>query len=138
MTERRADDATRDAIAWLKCEFMLEKIGETFDATITGVAAFGVFVTLDGVFVEGLVHVSVLGADYFHFDPVRHRLGGERSRRSFRLGDRMRVRVASVDLDERRVDFEPVGTDHGRRERGRRGAPVRMRAGRRGRGSRRR
>ena len=138
MTERRADDATRDALAWLKCEFMLEKIGETFDATITGVAAFGVFVTLDGVFVEGLVHVSVLGADYFHFDPVRHRLGGERSRRSFRLGDRMRVRVASVDLDERRVDFEPAGTDHGRRERGRRGAPVRVRAGRRGRGSRRR
>ena len=138
MTERRADDATRDALAWLKCEFMLEKIGETFDATITGVAAFGVFVTLDGVFVEGLVHVSVLGSDYFHFDPVRHRLGGERSRRSFRLGDRMRVRVASVDLDERRVDFEPAGTDHARREHGRRGAPVRVRAGRRGRGSRRR
>ena len=125
MTERRADDATRDALAWLKCEFMLEKIGETFDATITGVAAFGVFVTLDGVFVEGLVHVSVLGADYFHFDPVRHRLGGERSRRSFRLGDRMRVRVASVDLDERRVDFEPVGSEFDRRERGRRGAPAR-------------
>ena len=138
MTERRADDATRDALAWLKCEFMLEKIGETFDATITGVAAFGVFVTLDGVFVEGLVHVSMLGSDYFHFDPVRHRLGGERSRRSFRLGDRMRVRVASVDLDERRVDFEPAGTDHARREHGRRGAPVRVRVGRRGRGSRRR
>ena len=65
MTERRADDATRDAIAWLKCEFMLDKLGEVFDATITGVAAFGVFVTLDEIFVEGLVHVSALGDDYF-------------------------------------------------------------------------
>ena len=125
MTERRADDATRDAIAWLKCEFMLGKLGEVFDATITGVAAFGVFVTLDEVFVEGLVHVSALGPDYFHFDPVGHRLSGERSRRSFRLGDRMRVRVASVDPDERRVDFEPVGREYARREVGRRNAPAR-------------
>ena len=138
MTERRADDATRDAVAWLKCEFMLEKLGEEFDATITGVAAFGVFVTLDDVFVEGLVHVSALGSDYFHFDPVRHRLRGERSRRSFRLGDRIRVRVASVDLDERRVDFEPVGKEYGRRERGHRKAAVRGRSDRRGRESRRR
>ena len=137
MTERRADDATRDAVAWLKCEFMLEKLGEEFDATITGVAAFGVFVTLDDMFVEGLVHVSALGSDYFHFDPVRHRLGGERSRRSFRLGDRIRVRVASVDLDERRVDFEPVGKEYARRENGHRKAAVRGRSGR-GRGSRRR
>ena len=134
MTERRADDATRDAIAWLKCEFMLGKLGEVFDATITGVAAFGVFVTLDEVFVEGLVHVSALGPDYFHFDPVGHRLRGERSRRSFRLGDRMRVRVASVDPDERRVDFEPVGREYARREVGRRNAPARGPYGRRGRG----
>ena len=138
MTERRADDATRDAIAWLKCEFMLGKLGEVFDATITGVAAFGVFVTLDDVFVEGLVHVSTLGSDYFHFDPVRHRLAGERSRRSFRLGDRMRVRVASVDPDERRVDFEPVGREYARRESGRRDGSSRGAYGRRGRGSRRR
>ena len=134
MTERRADDATRDAIAWLKCEFMLGELGEVFDATITGVAAFGVFVTLDEVFVEGLAHVSALGPDYFHFDPVGHRLRGERSRRSFRLGDRMRVRVASVDPDERRVDFEPVGREHARREVGRRNAPARGPYGRRGRG----
>ena len=138
MTERRADDATRDAVAWLKCEFMLEKLGEAFDATITGVAAFGVFVTLDDMFVEGLVHVSALGSDYFHFDPVRHRLGGERSRRSFRLGDRIRVRVARVDLDERRIDFEPVGKEYARRERGDRNPAVRGRSGRRGRGSGRR
>ena len=138
MTERRADDATRDAIAWLKCEFMLDRVGEAFDATITGVAAFGVFVTLDDVCVEGLVHVSVLGSDYFHFDPVRHRLRGERSRRSYRLGDRMRVRVASVDLDERRIDFEPDGRELAGSVRVRRGAPARVGPGRRGRGSRRR
>ena len=131
MTERRADDATRDAVAWLKCEFMLDKLGEVFDATITGVAAFGVFVTLDDVFVEGLVHVSALGPDYFHFDPVRHRLGGERSHRSFRLADRMRVRLTKVDLDERRVDFEPEIRESGRGS-GRRGVT------RRGRGPRRR
>ena len=133
MTERRADDATRDAVAWLKCEFMLDKLGEVFDATITGVAAFGVFVTLDDVFVEGLVHVSALGSDYFHFDPVRHRLSGERSHRSFRLADRMRVRLTKVDLDERRVDFEPMGSEYVRREDDRR--TVR---GRRGRGGARR
>ena len=130
MTERRADDATRDAVAWLKCEFMLDKLGEAFDATITGVAAFGVFVTLDDVFVEGLVHVSALGSDYFHFDPVRHRLSGERSHRSFRLADRMRVRLTKVDLDERRVDFEPTGNEYVRREDDRR--TVRGRRGRRG------
>ena len=131
MTERRADDATRDAIAWLKCEFMLEKLGEAFDATVTGVAAFGVFVTLDDVFVEGLVHVSALGAEYFHFDPIRHQLSAERSRRAFRLADRMRVRVENVNLDERRVDFTPVGSEYARRRNGRRDASVRGRRGRR-------
>ena len=129
MTERRADDATRDAVAWLKCEFMLDKLGEVFDATITGVAAFGVFVTLDDVFVEGLVHVSALGPDYFHFDPVRHRLSGERSHRSFRLADRMRVRLTKVDLDERRVDFEPEIREPGRRGVTRRGRGPRRRWG---------
>ena len=130
MTERRADDATRDAVAWLKCEFMLDKLGEVFDATITGVAAFGVFVTLDDVFVEGLVHVSALGSDYFHFDPVRHRLSGERSHRSFRLADRMRVRLTKVDLDERRVDFEPEVREPGHGP-GRRGGMKRGRGHRR-------
>ena len=137
MTERRADDATRDAVAWLKCEFMFDRLGEEFDATVTGVVAFGVFVTLDDIFVEGLVHVSALGTDYYHFDPVRHRLRGERSHRSYRLADRMRVRVAGVDLDERRVDFEPAGSEYVRRN-GRRNAPVRGGHGRRGRGATRR
>ena len=134
MTERRADDATRDAIVWLKCEFMLDKLGEVFDGTITGVTAFGVFVTLDDVFVEGLVHVSALGSDYFHFDPIRRRLSGERSQRAFRLADRMRVRVASVDLDERRIDFDPVGSGYARREDT---SPNAARRSRGGRGSRR-
>ena len=138
MTERRADDATRDAVAWLKCEFMLKMLGETFDATITGVAAFGVFVTLDDLFVEGVVHVSTLGSDYFHFDPIRHQLSGERSRRAYRLSDRMKVRVASVDLDERRVEFEPAGRERIRREAGDRDAVERGRYGRNGRHVRRR
>ena len=131
MTERRAEDATRDAIAWLKCEFMLDRLGEVFDATITGVAAFGVFVTLDEIFVEGLVHVSALGDDYFHFDPIRRRLAGEHSRRAFRLADRMRVRLTKVDLDERRVDFEPEARGSGR-------GPGHRGGAKRGRGPRRR
>ena len=138
MTERRADDATRDAVAWLKCEYMLEKLGDVFDATVTGVAAFGVFVTLDDIFVEGLVHVSVLGSDYFHFDPIRHRLRGERSRRSYRIADRMQVRVASVDLDERRVDFEPVEKGFAGKESDTRRAATHRVHGRGGRRSRRR
>ena len=138
MTERRADEATRDAIAWLKCEFMLEKLGEVFDATVSGVAPFGVFVTLDDIFVEGLVHVSTLGSDYFHFDPIRHRLRGERSRRSYRLADRMRVRAASVDLDERRIEFEPEGREYSRRKSGSRRASTSRVHGRGERNSRRR
>lgn len=138
MTERRADEATRDAIAWLKCEFMLEKLGEVFDATVSGVAPFGVFVTLDDIFVEGLVHVSTLGSDYFHFDPIRHRLRGERSRRSYRLADRMRVRAASVDLGERRIEFEPEGREYSRRKSGSRRASTSRVHGRGERNSRRR
>ena len=105
MTERRADDATRDVVAWLKCYYMQDKIGECFEGSISGVAAFGVFVALDGVYAEGLIHVSDLGNDYFHFDPVRHELMGERTRKRYRLGDRLRVRVARVDLGTSRIDF---------------------------------
>ncbi len=104
--ERRADEATRDAVTWLKCEFMMDKVGQSFDGTITGVTGFGVFVELDGIYVEGLVHITALGTDYFHYDPAHHRLTGERSGRVFRLADRVRVQVVRVDLDERRIDFE--------------------------------
>lgn len=106
MTDRRADEATRDAVNWLKCEFMTDKVGDDFDGTIAGVTSFGIFVELDGIYVEGLVHVTALGDDYFHFDPIGHRLSGERTATVYRLGDRVRVKVARVDLDERKIDFE--------------------------------
>ena len=105
MTERRADDATRDVVAWLKCYYMKDRVGESFTGSISGVTSFGAFVALDGVYVEGLVHVSDLGNDYFHFDPARHQLMGERTRKRYRLGDRLRVEVARVDLDTSRIDF---------------------------------
>ncbi len=113
MTERRADEAVRDAVEWLKCEFMLDKIGQVFDGIITGVTGFGLFVELREVFVEGLVHVTALRNDYYQFDPVGHRLHGERSGQVYRLGDGLRVRVARVDLDERKIDFEPLESERG-------------------------
>ncbi|HAO33326.1 MAG TPA: ribonuclease R [Candidatus Competibacter sp.] len=123
-TERRADEAVRDAVEWLKCEFMLDKIGQVYDGVITGVTGFGLFVELSGVYVEGLVHVTALRNDYYQFDPVGHRLRGERSGQVYRLGDSLRVRVVRVDLDERKIDFELVETerrDESRRVRGPRG-----------------
>ncbi|MDQ7914588.1 ribonuclease R [Pseudomonas sp. 102515] len=105
MTERRADEATRDVSNWLKCEFMKDRVGETFAGVITAVTGFGLFVELSEVFVEGLVHVTALPDDYYHFDSVHHRLSGERSGRSYRLGDPLEVVVARVDLDERKIDF---------------------------------
>jgi ribonuclease R len=105
MTERRADEATRDVEAWLKCYYMQDRVGETFEGSVSGVAAFGVFVALDGVYVEGLVHVSDLGSDYFHYDASKHHLLGERTGKRYRLGDRLRVRVARVSLETSRIDF---------------------------------
>jgi ribonuclease R len=105
-TERRADDATRDAIDWLKCEYMLDKIGETYAGIITSVTSFGIFVELQDIYVEGLVHVTALGNDYYHYDPLRHRMMGERSNRIFRLGDQVTVKVVQVNLDDRKIDFE--------------------------------
>lgn len=104
MTERRADEATRDVVNWLKCEFMKDRVGETFPGVITAVTGFGLFVELTDIYVEGLVHVSALPGDYYHFDPVHHRLSGERTGRSFRLGDTIEVKVMRVDLDERCPD----------------------------------
>ena len=106
MTERRADEATRDVVNWLKCEFMQDRVGETFEGVITAVTGFGIFVELRDIYVEGLVHVTALPGDYYHFDPVHHRLAGERSGRSFRLGDSVEVKVMRVDLDERKIEFE--------------------------------
>ncbi|SFH91118.1 ribonuclease R [Modicisalibacter xianhensis] len=109
MTERRADDATRDVTDWLKCEFMSDKVGDVFEGTIASVTQFGIFVRLDNVYVEGLVHVTSLPSDYYHYEPEKHRLKGERGGISYRLGDGVTVQVARVDLDERKIDFDLVG-----------------------------
>ncbi|HZJ95347.1 MAG TPA: ribonuclease R [Thiopseudomonas sp.] len=111
MTERRADEATRDVVTWLKCEFMLDRVGDTFEGVITSVTGFGLFVELVDIYVEGLVHVTALPGDYYQFDAIHHRLSGERSGRSYRLGDRIEVIVARVDLDERKIDFEMAAAD---------------------------
>lgn len=104
-TERRADDATREVESWLKCYYMRNRVGEEFDGSISGVAGFGIFVALDGVYVEGMVHISELGSDYFQFDAGKHQLLGERTGRRYRLADRMRVKIARVDLETSRIDF---------------------------------
>ncbi|MGH8465529.1 MAG: RNB domain-containing ribonuclease, partial [Pseudomonas sp.] len=106
MSERRADEATRDVVNWLKCEYMKDRVGESFPGVITAVTGFGLFVELTDIYVEGMVHVSALPGDYYHFDPVHHRLAGERTGRSFRLGDTVEVRVMRVDLEQRKIDFE--------------------------------
>ena len=105
LTERRADEATRDVENWLKCFYMQDKVGEIFEGTISGVTSFGVFVTLDDLNVDGLVHITELGRDYFRFDPARHALTGEKSGVSFQLAGRVRVRVARVDLEQTKIDF---------------------------------
>ena len=107
-TERRADDASRDVESWLKCYYMREHVGETFAGTITGVVPFGLFVTLDDYFVDGLVHISELGRDYFQYDGARHLLYGERTRKRFRLADRMSVKLVRVDVDQRKIDLVPA------------------------------
>ncbi len=105
MTERRADDATRDVEQWLKCFYMQDRVGEVFEGIISGVTSFGIFVSLDGVYVEGLVHVSELGNDYYQFDATRHSMTGEHTHHVYRLADRLQVKVARVDLETSRIDF---------------------------------
>ena len=107
-TERRADDATRDVVQWLKCEYMSNCIGQVYTGVISSVAHFGIFVELEDVYVEGAVHVSQLEGDYYHFDPVHHTLTGEHTRQQFSLGDRVQVLVAGVDLSLRQIDLELV------------------------------
>jgi ribonuclease R len=121
--ERRADEATRGAIAWLKCYYMQERVGEEFDGIVSGVVDFGLFVQLDGLQVDGLVHVSSLGQDYFTRDRSGYRIVGRSSGRVFKLGDRLRVRVTNVSLDDRRVDFE-LASVAGEPRRSRRPGPI--------------
>src|SRR3989338_1490642 len=106
LTERRADGAPRDVSRWLKSEYMMEHIGGEFDGVISGVTNFGIFVELADIYIDGLVHVTALGNDYFQYEQGKHRLLGERTRKIFRLGDKVRVRVMRVNLDEARIDFE--------------------------------
>ncbi|MGV2291405.1 ribonuclease R [Trinickia sp. YCB016] len=106
--ERRADEASRDVEAWLKCYFMRDKLGEEYGGMVSGVTSFGIFVQLDALFIEGLVHVTELGSDYFQYDEVKNELRGERTGIRYRLSDRVRVQVSRVDLDARKIDFRLV------------------------------
>jgi ribonuclease R len=106
--ERRADEASRDVEAWLKCYFMRDKLGEEYGGMVNGVTTFGIFVQLDSLFIEGLVHITELGADYFQYDEVKNELRGERTGIRYRMSDRVRVQVSRVDLDSRKIDFRLV------------------------------
>jgi ribonuclease R len=109
LTERRADDATRDAVRWLKCQYIQKHLGEEFDGIISGVTRFGFFVELKDIYIDGLVHVTSLRNDYYYFDSIHHRLVGERSGIEYKLGGSVKVKVIKVDVDDRKIDFELLG-----------------------------
>jgi ribonuclease R len=125
--ERRADEASRDVEAWLKCRFMREHLGEEYAGTVSAITSFGLFVTLDALYVEGLVHITELGGEYYTYDEVHQELRGERSGSRYSVGSRVRVQVSRVDLDGRRIDFRLVREGEG--------APVKARAERAPKGS---
>lgn len=108
ITERRADNATRDATDWLKCEYMLDKVGQTFEGIIVDVIGFGIFIELNDIYVQGLVHITALANDYYHHDATHRLLRGKRTGKVYRLGDPIIVTVARVDLDDREIDFDLV------------------------------
>jgi ribonuclease R len=108
LTERRADEATREVVSWLKCEFLQDHVGDQFPGVVTSVTGFGLFVELKDLYVEGLIHVTALPRDYYYFEQAQHRLVGEHTRQVFRLGDELLVQVAAVNLEERKVDFELI------------------------------
>lgn len=116
ITERRADEATRDVVSWLKCEYLQGRVGEIFEGVVSAVVGFGLFVELKDLYVEGLVHITSLPQDYYVHEPARGRLIGERTRTAFALGDELRVQVMAVNLDERKIDFEIVEVKTGRRK----------------------
>jgi ribonuclease R len=123
--ERRADEASRDVEAWLKCRYMRERLGEEFNGTVSAVVPFGLFVTLDDLYVEGLLHITEIGGGYYRYDEVRQELHGERSGTRYAAGTRVRVQVSRVDLDSRRIDFRMVrsGDDERLLARGRKSEP---------------
>lgn len=111
MTERRADDATREVADWLKCEYMQDHIGEEFSGVISSVTGFGLFIRLDDLFIDGLVHISTLENDYYQFDATKQRLIGENSGMQYRLGDKVRIKVEAVHLENKMVDFSLMGSE---------------------------
>ena len=106
VTERRADEATRDVVNWLKCEYLMDRVGERYTGVVTAVTGFGLFVMLDDLYVEGLIHVTGLPKDYYYHEASQHRMIGERTGRVFRLGQKLTVSLARVNLEERKIDFE--------------------------------
>ena len=116
--ERRADAASYSVADWLKCEYMQDRVGDEFNGTITSVASFGLFIELNDYYVEGLVHITELSNDYYHFDPVRHLLQGERSGLTYQLGDSVTVRLVRVDLEEKKIDLQMVGSRKSRPSKG--------------------
>jgi ribonuclease R len=106
--ERRADEASRDVEAWLKCKYMREHLGEEYSGVVTSATSFGIFVTLDTLYVEGLVHITELGGEYFRFDEARQELRGERTGIRYAIGTRVQIQVSRVDLDGRKIDFRLV------------------------------
>jgi ribonuclease R len=106
--ERRAEEATRDVEAWLKCEYMESRTGEAFDGVITGVTNFGLFVQISELLIDGLVHVTSLANDYYHYEAASQQLVGERFGKKYRLGEAMRVKVQRVDMDTRKIDLRPA------------------------------
>jgi ribonuclease R len=111
--ERRADEASRDVEAWLKCKYMREHLGEEYGGVVTSATSFGLFVTLDAMYVEGLVHITELGGEYFRFDELRQELRGERTGTRYAIGTRVRIQVSRVDLDGRKIDFRLVQEGEG-------------------------
>ena len=107
--ERRADAAGYNVLDWLKCEYMQDHVGDEFEGTVSSVTSFGLFVELRDIYIEGLVHITELSNDYYHFDPVRHCLEGERRHTVYRLGDTVQVRVMRVNLDEKKIDLQMLG-----------------------------
>ncbi|MCB1842414.1 MAG: ribonuclease R, partial [Halioglobus sp.] len=116
MTERRADDATREVNAWLKCEYLQDHVGDEFNGVISAVTGFGLFVELEDLYIEGLVHITAMPGDYYNFDASHQRLTGERSGRSFQLGGSVRVQVARVDLDDKKIDLELIDSQPSRKK----------------------
>lgn len=110
VTERRADDATRDVVNWLKCEYLMDRVGEKYTGVVSAVTGFGLFVMLDELYVEGLIHVTGLPKDYYHHEASQHRMVGERTGRVFRLGQKLSVKLVRVNLEERKIDFELIGS----------------------------